>query len=213
MAKFTHALIRSTALAALVAAASAPAAATEYLGFGVDTNGTIVRNSYGECWKTGSFNPDAPLPPECGGGPVDSDGDGVYDDKDQCPDTPKGMKVDSVGCEIVSFVLDGVLFDFDKATLTHEGMMAIDSHMAKIKRNLPRIDMIDVIGHTDSVGSDAYNQKLSEARAKTVGDYLVQQGVPAGKVMTKGMGESQPVADNSTKAGRAANRRVVVEVK
>ena len=71
---------------------------------------------------------------------------------------------------------------------------------------------VKVVGHTDSVGSDAYNQGLSERRARSVADFLIAQGVPAGKLSTEGRGESQPVADNRTSAGRTENRRVSIVV-
>tara|TARA_B100001105_G_scaffold217609_1_gene183645 strand:- start:1397 stop:1762 length:366 start_codon:yes stop_codon:yes gene_type:complete len=100
-------------------------------------------------------------------------------------------------------------FDFDKATLKQGGKDRIDSEIAK----LGQVDLNSVIaiGHTDSIGSDAYNQKLSERRAQAVKDYMVSKGVAADRIQIKGMGESQPVADNKTKEGRAKNRRVEIE--
>lgn len=101
-------------------------------------------------------------------------------------------------------------FDFDKSNLKPEGKKALDALVAEMK--IDQIEQITVVGHTDSIGTEAYNQKLSERRAKTVADYLVGKGVPAAKIKASGKGESQPVADNKTKAGRAKNRRVEVTV-
>lgn len=101
-------------------------------------------------------------------------------------------------------------FDFDKSNLKPEGKKALDGLVAEMK--IDQVEQIIVVGHTDSIGTDAYNQKLSERRAKTVADYLVSKGVPAAKIKASGKGESQPIADNKTKAGRAKNRRVEVTV-
>jgi len=132
----------------------------------------------------------------------DDDGDGVLNSRDLCPDTPKGVKVNEDGC----WVYTGVLFDFDKATLKPE-------YKEKLKGAKEVFDMnpdleVTVEGHTDSVGTDAYNQKLSERRAAAVVKYLESVGVPAGKLTSVGYGESDPVATNDTPEGRAKNRRV-----
>ncbi|MEB4592058.1 OmpA family protein [Candidatus Thiothrix sp. Deng01] len=99
-------------------------------------------------------------------------------------------------------------FDFDKATLKPAGKANLDQFLGSLAG--AKVTGIGVVGHTDSVGSDAYNQKLSEKRAVAVADYLVSKGVPAAAIQASGRGESQPVASNSTKAGRATNRRVEV---
>ena len=100
-------------------------------------------------------------------------------------------------------------FDFDKAVLKPAGQASLDQFMAGLAGS--KVSGISVVGHTDSVGTDAYNQKLSERRAGAVANYLVSKGVPAAAIQAAGKGESQPVADNGSKAGRAANRRVDVE--
>ena len=100
-------------------------------------------------------------------------------------------------------------FDFDKAVLKPAGQASLDQFMAGLAGS--KVSGISVVGHTDSVGTDAYNQKLSEKRAGAVANYLVNKGVPAAAIQAAGKGESQPVADNGSKAGRAANRRVEVE--
>lgn len=111
--------------------------------------------------------------------------------------------------EKVSFASEA-LFDFDQSTLKPQGKAALDQLLAQLTGM--DLEVIVTVGHTDAVGSDAYNQKLSQRRAEAVKAYLVAQGVETSRVYTEGKGETQPVADNTTAAGRAKNRRVTVEV-
>lgn len=104
------------------------------------------------------------------------------------------------------------LFDFNKAVVKPTAAKDLDALAGGIK-GLKELEGVEIVGHTCSIGSDAYNQKLSERRAAAVKDYLVKSGVPAGKITTKGMGEKSPAASNKTKDGRAQNRRVEVTVK
>ena len=103
------------------------------------------------------------------------------------------------------------LFDFDKSVVKPAGKQSLDDAVAKMKG--VDLEVVIATGHTDSIGTDAYNQKLSERRANAVKAYLVSKGVPANKITTIGKGETQPVASNKTKEGRAKNRRVDVEFK
>jgi OOP family OmpA-OmpF porin len=103
------------------------------------------------------------------------------------------------------------LFDFDKSVLRPDGKKSIDDALAKISG--VDLEMVIATGHTDSIGTEQYNQRLSERRAQAVKDYLVSKGIPASKVTTIGKGESQPVATNKTKEGRQKNRRVDIEFK
>ena len=99
-------------------------------------------------------------------------------------------------------------FDFDKATLKPDGKRLVDTAVKVMK---DKSDLkVSVEGHTDSIGSEAYNQKLSERRAKAVRDYLVSQGIDASRITTRGFGKSKPVASNDTAEGRAENRRVEI---
>ncbi len=114
-----------------------------------------------------------------------------------------------VVAEKVTFQADA-FFEFDKSILKPEGKAKLDDLMAKTKGM--NLEVIIAVGHTDSVGADAYNQKLSIRRAEAVKAYLVSGGVEKNRVYTEGKGEKQPVADNKTKEGRAKNRRVEIEV-
>jgi OOP family OmpA-OmpF porin len=138
---------------------------------------------------------------------LDSDGDGVVDRLDKCPNTPKGVPVDSTGCELVAeFKLEGVNFEFDSATLTAASTATLDEAVKIMLRNSDV--KVEIAGHTDSQGNDEYNMGLSQRRAKAVEDYLIARGAKDENIAVKGYGETQPVADNGTEAGRAANRRV-----
>lgn len=250
-----------SAPAVLLAVLAAPAQAEPTFA---NSKSGVPKNSYGECWQAkGGVSS-----PECGG-VVDSDGDGVTDDKDKCPGTPAGVKVDANGCPLdsdgdgvpdyqdkcpgtpkgapvnlsgcpldsdgdgvpdykdkcmdtpkgasvddwgcpVSIVIDNVYFDFDKAIVKPE-FKQILAVVANELKSRP-VQMVTIIGHTDSVGPAAYNQKLSERRAAAVMNFFSSQGVPSAKMMAEGRGESEPLADNGTASGRERNRRVEFKI-
>ncbi|MDX9667208.1 OmpA family protein [Pseudomonas sp. P5_152] len=153
----------------------------------------------------------------------DEDEDGVFDRRDHCPDTPANTPVDNRGCpipqypatvkpvepqsEVITLSDQGeVLFAFDSAQLTPAAQEQLVGLMDKLKN--ADVLSIKVVGHTDSQGTDAYNQALSERRASSVAAFLLEQGLTPDKLTSQGMGESQPVADNASEEGRAKNRRV-----
>lgn len=133
-------------------------------------------------------------------GPLDSDGDGVVDSRDRCPNTPRGVKVNADGC----WELSGIYFDSGQAAIKNPGVL--DEALAILKTN-PTLTG-EVQGHTDSTAAAEYNQRLSEARARAVRDYFIKQGIGPGRIRAVGFGETRPVASNDTLEGRALNRRV-----
>ncbi|QYN02841.1 OmpA family protein [Pseudomonas protegens] len=158
-------------------------------------------------------------------GDGDEDGDGVPDSRDKCPHTPRGVQVDANGCpppppvveEVVvvkeeTIVIRDVHFHFDSAKLTDVDKTKLNTIVTRLKQEASSAQL-RVTGHTDSVGSDAYNQKLSDKRAHSVVEYLISNGIPRSSfVSVTGAGESKPVADNKTAEGRAMNRRTEIQI-
>lgn len=136
------------------------------------------------------------------GCPLDSDGDGVYDYLDKCPGTPAGAKVDARGC----WVLKGVTFDTGKSTIKPLSFPVLDEVVTIMKKN-PGLK-VEIQGHTDNRGAEEYNQTLSENRARAVMEYLMQKGIEQGRLSYIGYGFAKPAASNLTAEGRAQNRRV-----
>ncbi len=148
--------------------------------------------------------PEVAAPVVVPAGCPDEDGDGICDDQDACPGTPKGVAVDERGCWALS---SAVLFDFDKAVIKKQFYPELDK-TKKIFDDYPTM-RVQIDGHTDSVGTDKYNQKLSERRANAVMKYLVNKvGIEASRLKAVGYGESKPAYPNDTAADRAKNRRV-----
>jgi OOP family OmpA-OmpF porin len=141
--------------------------------------------------------------PDCS--TLDSDGDGVNNCLDKCPDTMKGSKIDFNGCPM-SIELKGVNFEHNSAQLTESAKTILDGVAANLISTADKKD-IEVQGHTSSEGTNAYNMKLSQKRSQAVAKYLQSQGV-TNKLYAKGYGEDFPVADNSTEEGKSMNRRV-----
>jgi OOP family OmpA-OmpF porin len=176
--------------------------------------------SYGFAPPPGRSKAPAPMPapapePEPEPVPVDSDGDGVMDDADQCPGTPANTRVDERGCEI-KFVRGEsaklqVNFAFDSAAVDKRYLKDIEDLADFLKRHQDLV--VEIEAHTDSKGSEAYNQGLSQRRANSVIKILEEDyGVPADRLMAHGYGESKPVASNDTDQGRAQNRRVMASL-
>lgn len=161
------------------------------------------------------------------GCPVDSDGDGIADDMDRCPATGSGLKVDKNGCAIEGqegrFVtgtgpnrrFEDVHFEFDKSDLTDYAKAILDNAATVVNGLVTKYPSlkVDVSGHTDYIGTDAYNQALSERRANQVKQYLLRKGVEGGRISTYAYGESKPVATNETDEGRALNRRAEIRTR
>jgi OOP family OmpA-OmpF porin len=124
-------------------------------------------------------------------------------------EAPKPAAKPKPVAEKVTFAAD-VLFDFDKSDIKAEGRSKLDDLAGKMKTI--NLEVVIAIGHTDAIGTDAYNQKLSVRRAEAVKKYLSSKGVEGNRIYTEGKGEKQPVASNKTKEGRAKNRRTEIEV-
>ncbi|KGM50685.1 hypothetical protein N792_03855, partial [Lysobacter concretionis Ko07 = DSM 16239] len=158
----------------------------------------------------------APVAPSCAD--LDDDGDGVNNCDDKCPDSQAGQTIGPDGCPVpVSIDLKGVNFDFDKSTLRPDAV-SILSEATQILQRYPELK-VEVAGHTDSKGTDAYNQALSERRATAVYNYLTSNGVDASRLVgPNGYGESRPIAPNTNPdgsdnpEGRALNRRTELNV-
>jgi OOP family OmpA-OmpF porin len=189
-------------------------------GCPMDSDGDGVYDGIDKC-------PDTPKKAKVDkyGCPLDSDGDGVYDGIDKCPDTPSHLKVDEDGCPIetseieTQFLDTGMIrtskitFEFNKADLRLESHEILDE-IGGVLQEWPELE-IEIGGHTDSQGSENYNQELSEKRAQSVLDYLTANfpKINAGNLSTKGYGEGTPIVSNDTEEGRAQNRRVEFVVK
>lgn len=160
--------------------------------------------------KTSSFVAEEPKAEEVVAMPLvdmDLDKDGVVNASDLCPNTPKGFNVNSDGC-----VIEGVLFDFDSYKLNTKSKQVLDNVVVVLKNNPDIVVEIEVEGHTDSTGSLKYNDKLSMRRANAVKSYLIDNGISKDNISVKAFGETSPVESNSSKSGRAMNRRAVVKV-
>lgn len=182
----------------------------------VDNDGDGVPRDQDECLGTpAGTNVDASGCPV----PMDSDGDGIPNDRDRCPGTPNETKVNRYGCPVEKqepIVLKGVTFAYDSAALTAQAKERLSSVVNALK-SAENIDVL-IAGHTDSIGSASYNLDLSIQRAKSVKEYLVEHGIDADRLQTKGYGETRPIAPNTkpdgsdNPEGRAKNRRVELHV-
>ena len=167
------------------------------------SSGGDVKSGFGLCWRAGYWTPqmateacDPDLVPKKAAAPAPA--------KPVAPPPPPAPVVQKVTLQA------NTLFDFDKSVVKPEGRVVLDGLVNRAKDL--NLEVIIAVGHTDWVGTDAYNQKLSERRAAAVKAYLVSKGIPAGKIYTEGKGESKPVASNKTREGRAQNRRVEIEL-
>lgn len=137
----------------------------------------------------------------------DDDGDGVINDRDQCPNTIKGAKVDGTGCVVEQTItLRDITFEFNSSRLTANAQRLMENVVSFLRSD--KAVKLAISGHTDSVASDDYNLKLSRDRANEVRDYLIGYGISPSRLEAAGFGETRPVASNDTAEGRELNRRV-----
>ena len=172
-----------------------------------NANGDVWKNASGDCWRNANWTP-ATAAPGCGPAPAPAaappappPAPAVAPRAAPAPQAPAASKV--------TYAADA-FFDFDKATLKPAGKAKLDDLVGKVKGI--NLEVIIAVGHTDGVGDDVYNQKLSVKRAESVKAYLVSKGIEKNRIYTEGKGEKQPVADNKTTEGRTKNRRVEIEV-
>jgi OOP family OmpA-OmpF porin len=206
---------KKVALLVAAAALSSVAGAQEIHNW-KSASGEVWKNASGQCWRDSSWTP-ATAAPGC---------DGYIEPKKAEPaaapapapapaavaapkPAPAPAPAPAPVATKVTYAADA-FFDFDKAVLKTEGKAKLDDLVGKVKGI--SLEVIIAVGHTDSVGSDAYNQKLSVKRSEAVKAYLVSKGIEKNRIYTEGKGEKQPVADNKTKEGQAKNRRVEIEV-
>jgi OOP family OmpA-OmpF porin len=189
-----------------------------YSAYVQDARGVIARDPFGLCWRTGYWTP-ADAVPGCDA-PICTPPETLENGKCVAPPPPPAPPAEAAPApapapapvptsEKVSYQAD-TFFDFDKAVLKPAGKESLDDLVGKL--NGMNLEVIIAVGHTDSIGTDAYNQKLSVRRAEAVKAYLQSKGVDPARIYTEGKGEKQPVDSNKTAAGRAKNRRVEIEV-
>ena len=208
--------MKSSLIAKFLAAASVISVSVAYAGVTpnlTDASGAVVRDGSGNCVQTSGIDhpdcvakkaePAKPAAPSAPAEPAKPAG-GATPAAPAAPAAPASVK------KAITIQAEA-LFDFDKSVLKPEGKKSIDDAVAKMKDI--DVEVVIATGHTDSIGTDAYNQKLSERRATSVKEYMVSKGVAAAKITTLGKGETQPVATNKTNEGRAKNRRVDIEFK
>ena len=187
----------------------------------IDQRDVVAKSGFGLCWRDGYWTPAAaakdPHGCECDKDLMPAEACGAKPVADKAPDGVVAPKVPVVGEKIT--VAADALFDFNKAVLRPEGKAKLDEVAAKAKAI--KLEVILAVGHTDRIGGDAYNQKLSEKRAAAVKEYLVAKGIEANRVYTEGKGEKQPKTGNTCKGEKKTkalidclqpDRRVDIEV-
>ncbi|MDR1853892.1 MAG: OmpA family protein [Azoarcus sp.] len=226
----TLAAIASIGLSASTAFAQAVVVdGTGEIPYAIDARNTVTRSGFGLCWRTGYWTPAAAETAKAGEFPVGCGCDGDIVPKEKCeaapavvaeptPAEPTPVEAKQIGQEKVRLNAD-FLFDFNSAALKPEGRTALDNVAEQAKALT--LEVVIATGHTDRLGSDAYNQRLSERRAAAVKSYLVSKGIDASRIYTEGKGETQPVTGtqcNDIKVRKALieclqpDRRVDIEI-
>lgn len=225
--KTSRLILNMLAIASLTSVGIASAHEVAKEGYLIDTRGNVVKNNYNECWRTGYWTPAMAIA-ECDPDLVKKDEPKAEEAKKPAA-APAAAPAPVVGPEKAAFVpitlQAETLFDFDKSVLHADGKRQLDDEVVGKMKEYPQVEVVLVTGHADRIGTDAYNQKLSQRRADAVKDYLVSQGVENNRIETAAKGESEPVVSCDEVKGKVSgknkklveclqpNRRVMVEVK
>jgi OOP family OmpA-OmpF porin len=221
--KNSRLILNMLAMVSLTSVGIASAHEVANQGYLIDTRGNVVKNNYNECWRTGYWTP-AMATAECDPDLVKKAEPKIAEAK-----APAAAPVPVAGPEKAAFapitLQAETLFDFDKSVIRADGKKKLDDEVVSKMKEYPQVEVLLVTGHTDRIGSDAYNQKLSQRRADALKAYLVAQGVEDKRIETAAKGESEPVVSCDNVKGKVSgknkklveclqpNRRVVVEVK
>lgn len=213
IAKITLSLVLSLAFSGAAFAHS-----VEKEGYLIDTRGNVVKNNFNQCWRTGYWTPAMAIE-ECDPDLVKKEEKKAAAPAPVVPVGPEKPAFDKITLQAET------LFDFDKSVVRPDGKQKLNDEVVGKMKQYPQVEVVLVTGHADRIGKDSYNQKLSERRAAAVKDYLVSQGVEAGRIETAAKGEAEPVVACSDVKGKESgknkklveclqpNRRVMVEVK
>jgi outer membrane protein OmpA-like peptidoglycan-associated protein len=197
--KILNALLAGMFSCAILAAGIVQAENREPVpGYVTDSDGNIVRSGTGECWHSSSWTPEMATVVGCDGVTLDAQVEVIKG-------APSGLLT-------TVHIPAAVLFSFDSDEFTDSGKEAIEKYRDQLRPELADAYAGIIIGHTDNTGDPNYNLSLSKRRAQAVSDYLVATGTPAEKLRVVGLGETDPIASNATKEGRAENRRVDIVV-
>ncbi|MCL4471072.1 MAG: OmpA family protein [Gammaproteobacteria bacterium] len=223
--KTSRLVLNMLVMASLTSVGIASAHEVTKEGYLIDTRGNLVKNNYNECWRTGYWTPAMAIA-ECDPDLVKKAEPKVAETKAPAA-APAPVPV--AGPEKAAFspitLQAETLFDFDKSVIHASGKKQMDDQVVSKMKEYPQVEVILVTGHTDRIGTDAYNQKLSQRRADAVKAYLVAQGVESKRIETAAKGESEPVVSCDDVKGKVSgknkklveclqpNRRVMVEVK
>lgn len=219
--KTSQLVLNLLVLASLTSVGFASAHEVAKEGYLIDTRGNVVKNNYNECWKTGYWTPAMAIA-EC-------DPDLMKKAEPKMAEAKAPAAASVAGPEKAAFAAITLqaetLFDFDKSVIRADGKKILDDEVVSKMKQYPQVEVVLVTGHADRIGSDAYNQKLSQRRADAVKEYLVAQGVETNRIETAAKGESEPVVSCDDVKGKVSgknkklveclqpNRRVMVEVK
>lgn len=213
IAKITLSLVLSLAFSGAAFAHS-----VEKEGYLIDTRGNVVKNNFNQCWRTGYWTPAMAIE-EC-----DPDLVKKEEKKAAAPAPVVPVGPEKPAFEKITLQAE-TLFDFDKSVVRPDGKQKLNDEVVGKMKQYPQVEVVLVTGHADRIGTEKYNQKLSERRAAAVKDYLVSQGVEANRIETAAKGEAEPVIACSDVKGKESgknkklveclqpNRRVMVEVK